>query len=973
MGDYMRGLHKFVQDIRECPHKDAEVARVDKELANIRTRFKDAKPLSMYNRKKYVCKLLYMYMLGYDVDFGHMEVLGLISSPKFAEKQVGYLVTSVLLNETHDFLRLIINSIRTDIIGRNESHQSLALTCVGNIGGREMAEALGGDVQRLVQSSTARPLVRKKAALCLLRLYRKYPESVSADTWADAMEHLLDEKDLGLLTAVMSLLIGLVSAQPEDYLNCFPKVVKVLERLVKQMDIPVDYTYYGLPSPWLQVKCMRVLQYFPVPEDPSLLRALQDVTKRVLTTTEAVKNVNKNNAAHAVLFEALGLVMHFDVERELMQQCCNMLGKFIHTSVRDPNIRYLGLENMARLAMVPEMLESTKKHTEQIVLALRDPDISIRRRALDLLYGMCDQSNAAAIVKELLDYLTTADFDIREELTLKVAILAERFAPSKQWYVDTVVTLIHKSGEFVTDDIWHRVVQIVTNNADLQQYAATQFATKLIEGSTHESMLKVAGYVLGEFGHTLSMPPREYFVLLRDKVAICVPATKALLLSAFAKMAAHSRDPGFQAEVAATMQRYHSFVDAEMQQRAVEYFVMTTCKIDTAVKALEPMPAYPERQSVLERKMESATTTTEVSTTQRARSESTAAPASDAPEPVVEVRLPSASSPPPPTNALAGLDLLDDGAAPAPAAPAAGASPADLMSELLEPAPPAAPAPAPDPFAASGALDALMGPGDGSAAGGATAPPPTVDPQVAFEKLCVTDSGTLYEDAYLQLGLKTQYRGAQGRLALYFGNKHSAPMVNVRCVIPPTPALQVQAGSPPTTMNAKEQQMVQVAVSCKEPFTTIPALHVSYTLQDTQQRVDLTLQLPVVLCKFCTPLPTLSGEDFFGRWRALPGPPQKVQEVIQLSGALVGGGKAAVEAAVASTNFGVISGLDPNPANIVAAANLQLELAAPTGAVACMLRVEANPSAPGQVCVTVATPSPAASAALKAKVVAALT
>ena len=38
-------------------------------------------------------------MLGYDVEFGHMEAVGLISSTKYSEKQVGYLVCSVLLNE----------------------------------------------------------------------------------------------------------------------------------------------------------------------------------------------------------------------------------------------------------------------------------------------------------------------------------------------------------------------------------------------------------------------------------------------------------------------------------------------------------------------------------------------------------------------------------------------------------------------------------------------------------------------------------------------------------------------------------------------------------------------------------------------------------------------------------------------------------------------------------------------------------
>jgi AP-2 complex subunit alpha len=32
--------------------------------------------------------MLYIYMLGYDVDFGHMETVSLISAPKYPEKQV---------------------------------------------------------------------------------------------------------------------------------------------------------------------------------------------------------------------------------------------------------------------------------------------------------------------------------------------------------------------------------------------------------------------------------------------------------------------------------------------------------------------------------------------------------------------------------------------------------------------------------------------------------------------------------------------------------------------------------------------------------------------------------------------------------------------------------------------------------------------------------------------------------------------
>lgn len=42
--------------------------------------------------------------------------------------------------------------------------------------------------------------------------------------------------------------------------------------------------------------------------------------------------------------------------------------------------------------------------------------MSVRQRAVDLLYAMCDRSNAQQIVAEMLSYLETADYSIREEI-----------------------------------------------------------------------------------------------------------------------------------------------------------------------------------------------------------------------------------------------------------------------------------------------------------------------------------------------------------------------------------------------------------------------------------------------------------------------------------------------------------------------------------------------------------------------------
>ena len=50
-------------------------------------------------------------------------------------------------------------------------------------------------------------------------------------------------------------------------------------------------------------------------------------------------------------------------------------------------------------------------------LLQNERDVSVRLRAVDLLFAMCDHSNAVTVVNELLNYLKTrADYSIREEL-----------------------------------------------------------------------------------------------------------------------------------------------------------------------------------------------------------------------------------------------------------------------------------------------------------------------------------------------------------------------------------------------------------------------------------------------------------------------------------------------------------------------------------------------------------------------------
>ena len=96
---------------------------------------------------------MYIYILGWNVDFGHLEAVNLVSATKYSEKQIGYLAVTLFLNETHDFLHLVVNSIKKDLLDNNELNNCLALHAIANVGGREMGEALSPDVHRLLISA----------------------------------------------------------------------------------------------------------------------------------------------------------------------------------------------------------------------------------------------------------------------------------------------------------------------------------------------------------------------------------------------------------------------------------------------------------------------------------------------------------------------------------------------------------------------------------------------------------------------------------------------------------------------------------------------------------------------------------------------------------------------------------------------------------------------------------------------------
>lgn len=113
----------------------------------------------------------------------------------------------------------------------------------------------------------------------------------------------------------------------------------------------------------------------------------------------------------------------------------------------------MALNTLSKVVTVDS--QAIQRHRSTIVDCLKDHDISIRRRALELVYALVNESNIRMLVRELLSFLLSADAEFKADLTAKICMVTEKFAPTKKWHVDTILRVIsivsyHHSLYFLT-------------------------------------------------------------------------------------------------------------------------------------------------------------------------------------------------------------------------------------------------------------------------------------------------------------------------------------------------------------------------------------------------------------------------------------------------------------------------------------------------------------------------------------------
>ena len=421
----------------------------------------------------------------------------------------------------------------------------------------------------------------------------------------------------------------------------------------------------------------------------------------------------------------------------------------------------------------------------------------------------------------------------------------------------------------------------------------------------------VLGYVLGEYGHIVANEeghsPIEQLRVLHTKSQFCTAPTRALLLTTYIKWV--NVFPEIKPQLINIFERYRHVLDSELQQRACEFYALASRPDDDELlqNVCEEIPPFPPRESALLTRLNKKHGATEDKRTWvhggkdvNQDREVKAKQNTTGDRPTNGSVAPGITGTSDVISSLQGLDL---------SGPTSAAGPPIAASAVL----------------ANPSIAQHLAVG--------------TDADRWFEKLTYSDEGVLYEDVQIQVGIKSRYQGHIGQLAVYMGNKISAPLTGftTKVDVDDPESLSITFAKMPTTMVAPRSQSQQILhVECKKVFTTPPIMTISFLAGSHQ---TIALRLPVVLTKFFEPV-VLDASDFFERWRLIGGPPREAQSVFPIklgnSGDLNHDRHKQV---ISGQKLSILPDVDPNLNNLVGAGVLHTAV---DGKVGCLLRLEPN-------------------------------
>ena len=475
----MLKIRQLIKRIRSCRTAEEERSVINKESAEIRNLSKD--PNAPFKARN-LCKAIYMQMMGYQTSFMQMSCINLLASPDFTEKRIAYSALSLVIDSTSQVLLLATSTIKKDLQNKdNPDIQALALNAVGDVCTPDMCREISMEVANLI-SSAEDPNVKKKAACAAVVIIKNCPETI--DSFVDKIPTLLEDRTHSVCLSGIYLVLEMISQNPSivEKIKKYHSMFVKYEKSLLSVSYSPEFDVNGITDPFLQAKILEILQY-TAKDDKELIDELADLFVSVQSITESSKQTG-----YALQYEIIKDINNLNASSGMKNLSNNILGKFL--SSNDYNLKYIALNTLKDVAR--KDLASVQKHRSVILEFLKDSDISLQKRALDLIYLIINKNNLKNITKECLIFLPKAEDEIKYELTKKLQDSIVKYSLSYKWEIDSLIKMVINSKGKLYEDVLSKIIIAILSVKDLYIYSAHKafLALKMKKNENNPPMAK---------------------------------------------------------------------------------------------------------------------------------------------------------------------------------------------------------------------------------------------------------------------------------------------------------------------------------------------------------------------------------------------------------------------------------------------------------------------------------------------------
>uniref|UniRef100_A0A3Q1I9T9 AP-4 complex subunit epsilon n=1 Tax=Anabas testudineus TaxID=64144 RepID=A0A3Q1I9T9_ANATE len=553
-------LGNLIRGITELTSKHEEEKLIQRELVSIKEQVSSPNTSMM---KELMVRAIYCEMLGYEASFSYIHAIKLAQQGTVLEKRVGYLAVSLFLNESHELLLLLVNTVLKDLQSTNLIEVCMALTVVSQIFPRDMIPA----ILPLVEEKLNHPkeIIRRKAVLALYKFYLIAPNQVQHIH--NKFRQALCDRDPGVMTASLHIYLQMIQENPEGYKDLTSSFVTILKQVVGGK-LPMDFNYHSIPAPWLQIQLLRILSLLGK-NDQSTSEIMYEVLDESLRRAEM-----NHNITYAILYESVKCIYTIHPKSGLLEKAAKCIGNFVLSP--KINLKYLGLKALTYVVQQDPKL--ALQHQMTIIECLDHPDLIVKRETLELLFRITNAQNVTVIVEKMLEFLCMSKDDYTStDLVGKVAELAEKY-PSRSdcTLKNTMNTVFSVGGDMMQPDIPNNFLKLLSEGFDsveedrkLRLFAVDSYISLLQgePGKLPQRFLQVISWVLGEYSYLKEeLEPATVLRLLAKVLDMKQTSseTKSWVLMAMTKLCQGGNGLSVTQEVSET---YSSSMDTVLRQK----------------------------------------------------------------------------------------------------------------------------------------------------------------------------------------------------------------------------------------------------------------------------------------------------------------------------------------------------------------------------------------------------------------------